>query len=427
MLVFSFDVQSYKTSVMAMKKLMMTMLLLVCSVYLGFAKVPNNKLNEQLLRYDYSQVLMRNDLLGYIGNGQRLYMHFDTIYKDKANPHWYHVEGKSKVKQNLCSFTGRIDLHSFAPNEQVDPNFKRYKLKAQYRFNEDKTQNGSGFFAGSFTSYFIIYQDTAYFDSTEDGADGYNNNQFEGHWTSYRTKASKKANFGVGRIPDSNDLDVGSAEFYVMPNKQHLGWESYMKAFETLTPEGQKAQAEEDREWWKGDKEVFISWQSKTENEAVKLDIYRNKHYLQTLNLGENVLEYWVDQRDYNFDGHRDFAVWLDYAESKRVFLWSEKQGKYVHEPFFDNLESPIIFKDARCIVNNRHINEERTEYDMYQYDGQNYRLISTLVQRGYTSENLLLILYDASGKRVREIQKPTFQQLTPLWQKYTLIDYLGY
>ena len=111
MLVFSFDVQPYKTRVMAMKKLMMTMLLLVCSVYLGFAKVPNNKLNEQLLRYDYSQVLMRNDLLGYIGNGQRLYMHFDTIYKDKVNPHWYHVEGKSKVKQNLCSFTGRIDLH----------------------------------------------------------------------------------------------------------------------------------------------------------------------------------------------------------------------------------------------------------------------------------------------------------------------------
>ena len=427
MLVFSFDVQSYKTSVMAMKKLMITMLLLVCSVYLGFAKVPNNKLNEQLLRYNYSQVLMRNDLLGYIGNGQRLYMHFDTIYKDKANPHWYHVEGKSKVKQNLCSFTGRIDLHSFAPNEQVDPNFKRYKLKAQYRFDEDKTQKGSGFFAGSFTSYFIIYQDTAYFDSTEDGADGYNNNQFEGHWTSYRTKVSKKANFGVGRIPDSNDLDVGSAEFYVTPNKQHLGWESYMKAFETLTPEGQKAQAEEDREWWKGDKEIYISWQSKTENGAFKLDIYQNRRYLQTLDFGKNTINYWVDQRDYNFDGHRDFAVWLDYSESKRVFLWSEKQGKYVHEPFFDNLESPIIFKEARCIVNNRHINEERTEYDMYQYDGQHYRLISTLVQRGYTSENLLLILYDANGKRVREIQKPTFQQLTPLWQKYTLIDYLGY
>lgn len=425
MLVFSFDVQPYKTRVMAMKKLMMTMLLLVCSVYLGFAKVPNNKLNEQLLRYDYSQVLMRNDLLGYIGNGQRLYMHFDTIYKDKANPHWYHVEGKSKVKQNLCSFTGRIDLHSFAPNEQLDPNVKRYKLKAQYRFNEDKTQNGSGFFAGSFTSYFIIYQDTAYFDSIEDGADGYNNNQFEGHWTSYRTKVSKKANFGVGRIPDSNDLDVGSAEFHVAPNKQHLGWESYTKAFETVTPEGQKAQAEEDREWWKGDKEIFISWQSKTEHGAFKLDIYSNKHYLQTLDLGMNGSDYWVEQRDYNFDGHRDFAVWLYYSAKRPVFLWSEKQGKYVHEPFFDNLESPIIFKDARCIVDTRYVNDKCIEHVMYQYDGQNYRLHSTLVQRGYYPEYDRLIFYDAAGNRVRELQNPTFKQFTPLWQKYAVLYYI--
>ena len=425
MLAFSFDVQPYKTRVMAMKKLMMTMLLLVCSVYLGFAKVPNNKLNEQLLRYDYSQVLMRNDLLGYIGNGQRLYMHFDTIYKDKANPHWYHVEGKSKVKQNLCSFTGRIDLHSFAPNEQLDPNVKRYKLKAQYRFNEDKAQNGSGFFASSFSSYFIIYQDTAYFDSTEDGADGYNNNQFEGHWTSYRTKVSKKANFGVGRIPDSNDLDVGSAEFRVTPNKQHLGWESYTKAFETETPEGQKAQAEEDREWWKGDKEIYISWQSKTENGAFKLDIYSNKHYLQTLDLGKIDSDYWVEQRDYNFDGHRDFAVWLYYSAKRPVFLWSEKQGKYVHEPFFDNLESPIIFKDARCIVDTRYVNDKCIEHVMYQYDGQNYRLHSTLVQRGYYPEYDRLIFYDAAGNRVRELQNPTFKQFTPLWQKYAVLYYI--
>lgn len=427
MLVFSFDVQSYKTSVMAMKKLMITMLLLVCSVYLGFAKVPNNKLNEQLLRYDYSQVLMRNDLLGYIGNGQRLYMHFDTIYKDKANPHWYHVEGKSKVKQNLCSFTGRIDLHSFAPNEQLDPNVKRYKLKAQYRFNEDKTQNGSGFFAGSFTSYFIIYQDTAYFDSIEDGADGYNNNQFEGHWTSYRTKVSKKANFGVGRIPDSNDLDVGSAEFYVTPNKQHLGWESYMKAFETVTPEGQKAQAEEDREWWKGDKEIFISWQLKTEHGAFKLDIYSNKHYLQTLDLGMNGSDYWVEQRDYNFDGHRDFAVWLYNLTKKQVFLWSEKQGKYIHEPFFDKLESPTIFEEARCIVDTHDVSNDVVEERMYSCSTRGYRLISTLLRHPSNSKILQMKVYDDAGRCVREVQNPTYKQLTPLWQKYVILYFLGY
>ena len=408
-----------------MKKQMIIALLLAWAAQMSFAKTPNDNLKAQLLRYDYSQVLMENDFLGYIGNGQRLYMHFDTIYKDPVKPQYYHVEGKSKVKQNLCSFTGGITIHSFVPNEESDSLIKRYHLKAQYQLNEDVNQRGSGFFAGRLTSDFFIYRDSICFDEVEGGEDGYNNNQFEGRWTSYRTKVSKKANFGIGRIPDSNDLDGGTAEFYVTPNKQHLGWESYMKAFETETPEGQKAQAEEDREWWKGDKEIYISWQSKTEHGAFKLDIYSNKHYLQTLDLGKIGSEYWVDQRDYNFDGHRDFAVWLDYAESKRVFLWSEKQGKYVHEPFFDNLESPTIFKDARCIVDTRYVNDKCIEHVMYQYDGQNYRLHSTLVQRGYYPEYDRLIFYDAAGNRVRELQNPTFKQFTPLWQKYAVLYYI--
>ena len=408
-----------------MKKQMIIALLLAWAAQMSFAKTPNDNLKAQLLRYDYSQVLMENDFLGYIGNGQRLYMHFDTIYKDPVKPQYYHVEGKSKVKQNLCSFTGGITIHSFVPNEGSDSLVKRYHLKAQYQLNEDANQRGSGFFAGRLTSDFFIYRDSIYFDEVEGGEDGYNNNQFEGRWTSYRTKISKKANFGIGRIPDSGDLDGGTAEFYVTPNKQHLGWESYMKAFETETPEGQKAQAEEDREWWKGDKEIYISWQSKTEHGAFKLDIYSNKHYLQTLDLGKNDSEYWVDQRDYNFDGHRDFAVWLYYSAKRPVFLWSEKQGKYVHEPFFDNLESPIIFKDARCIVDTRYVNDKCIEHVMYQYDGQNYRLHSTLVQRGYYPEYDRLIFYDAAGNRVRELQNPTFKQFTPLWQKYAVLYYI--
>lgn len=408
-----------------MKKQMIIALLLAWAAQMSFTKAANDNLKAQLLRYDYSQVLMENDFLGYIGNGQRLYMHFDTIYKDPVKPQYYHVEGKSKVKQNLCSFTGGITIHSFVPNEESDSLVKRYHLKAQYQLNEDANQRGSGFFAGRLTSDFFIYRDSICFDEMEGGEDGYNNNQFEGRWTSYRTKISKKANFGIGRIPDSGNLDVGAAEFHVDPEKQHLGWESYTKAFETETPEGQKAQAEEDREWWKGDKEVFISWQSKTENRVFKLDIYQNRRYLQTLDFGKNIINYWVDQRDYNFDGHRDFAVWLDYSESKRVFLWSEKQGKYVHEPFFDNLESPTIFKDARCIVDTRYVNDKCIEHVMYQYDGQNYRLHSTLVQRGYYPEYDRLIFYDAAGNRVRELQNPTFKQFTPLWQKYAVLYYI--
>jgi hypothetical protein len=231
----------------------------------------------------------------------------------------------------------------------------------------------------------------------------------------------------VGRIPDSNDLDVGAAEFHVTPDKQHLGWESYMKAFETVTPEGQKAQAEEDREWWKGDKEIFISWQSKTKNGAFKLDIYSNKHYLQTLDLGKNDSEYWVDQRDYNFDGHRDFAVWLNNLTKRQVFLWSEKQGKYVHEPFFDKLESPTIFDEAHCIVDTHDVSNDVVEERMYRCSTRGYRLISTLLRHPSNSKILQMKVYDDAGRCVREVQNPTYKQLTPLWQKYVILYFLGY
>ena len=410
-----------------MKKQMIIALLLAWAAQMSFAKVPNDNLKAQLLRYDYSQVLMENDFLGYTGNGQRPYMHFDTIYKDPVKPQYYHVEGKSKVKQNLCSFTGGITIHSFAPNEESDSLVKRYHLKAQYQLNEDVNQRGSGFFAGRLTSDFFIYRDSIYFDEVEGGEDGYNNNQFEGRWTSYRTKVSKKANFGIGRIPDSGNLDVGAAEFHVDPEKQHLGWESYTKAFETETPEGQKAQAEEDREWWKGDKEIYISWQSKTEHGAFKLDIYSNKHYLQTLDLGKIGSEYWVDQRDYNFDGHRDFAVWLYNLTKRQVFLWSEKQGKYVHEPFFDKLESPTIFDEAHCIVDTHDVSNDVVEERMYRCSMRGYRLISTLLRHPSNSKILQMKVYDDAGRCVREVQNPTYKQLTPLWQKYVILYFLGY
>ena len=157
-----------------MKKQMIIALLLAWAAQMSFAKMPNDNLKAQLLRYDYSQLLMENDFLGYIGNGQRLYMHFDTIYKDPVKPQYYHVEGKSKVKQNLCSFTGGITIHSFAPNEESDSLVKRYHLKAQYQLNEDANQRGSGFFAGRLTSDFFIYRDSICFDEMEGGEDGYN-------------------------------------------------------------------------------------------------------------------------------------------------------------------------------------------------------------------------------------------------------------
>ena len=35
--------------------------------------------------------------------------------------------------------------------------------------------------------------------------------------------------------------------------------------------------------------------------------------------------------------------------------------------------------------------------------------------------------VYDDAGRCVREVQSPTYKQLTPLWQKYVILYFLGY
>ncbi|WP_440135596.1 hypothetical protein, partial [Chitinophaga sancti] len=49
--------------------------------------------------------------LGYIGdNYQRFCIHYTSVTKSKENPYQYIVCGKTKVKENICSFTGTITV-----------------------------------------------------------------------------------------------------------------------------------------------------------------------------------------------------------------------------------------------------------------------------------------------------------------------------
>ena len=65
------------------------------------------------------------------------------------------------------------------------------------------------------------------YDDIEEYSDGYRNNQFVGTWTSYKTGVKKVANWGVGRIPCSGDLDFSAAEFSPAPEYRKYGWEDY--------------------------------------------------------------------------------------------------------------------------------------------------------------------------------------------------------
>src|ERR1051325_7563783 len=70
-------------------------------------------ITDQVLAYDLSGLWTKTQsaaIYGFIGEYcQRLQMKFLRVEKDPQFPALYYVKGKSKVKDNICSFDGRID------------------------------------------------------------------------------------------------------------------------------------------------------------------------------------------------------------------------------------------------------------------------------------------------------------------------------
>jgi hypothetical protein len=238
----------------------------------GFAQeIKTKKFYEQIKNYDLSVVLApdsifadeelmieRAEILGFIGNDyQRFHIHFISIIQNPENPYEYFAYGKTKVKENICEFQGIIKIVS--AETYNDPDFPKYTRGftiCELVFYEDKKQAHTGFFKGNLRSDFLIDdKGTFRYDAIMFVADGFSNNQFTGNWTSYKTKTSKKCNWGDYRIPESNDLDIGAGEFSVDEKYVKNGWENYrllwLGNYNGNSPESQKALKKEREKWWK--------------------------------------------------------------------------------------------------------------------------------------------------------------------------------
>lgn len=220
-------------------------------------------LEDQLNKYDFSNLFNSIDnsvVYGFIGdNYQRIRIKFVNVTKDVQSPETYHIYGKSMVKGNIDEFTGTIKISSIRKFKALlhgcedSYKYKGYKgesiLLGDYSFSENKTQNHSGIFKGSFRSDFFIdkYSHISY-DDIEYCSDSYINNQFVGQWIDYKTNLVKRCNWGDFRIPFSGDLDIGAGEF--SPNEKYLkyGWQTRPEL-----PEGQTDEAKRKEEpiWWK--------------------------------------------------------------------------------------------------------------------------------------------------------------------------------
>ena len=207
-------------------------------------------------REDYKEKIKRKEILGFIGNDyQRFYIHFISIIQNPTNSYEYLVYGKTKVKETICSFQGTITVRQACIYRSADiPAYKEGFATCDVILYEDKKQNSSGFFQGKLTSNYIIDNKGQFrYDALVFESDRFSNNQFVGTWTSYKTNATKKCNWGDYRIPESRGFDVGSGDFGVKDMYVKNGWENYQLAWNTYptTPEVEKARQKEKEQWWK--------------------------------------------------------------------------------------------------------------------------------------------------------------------------------
>lgn len=202
-------------------------------------------------------IVDRMEPKGFIGaNYQRLQIHFITVIKNPLNPYVYIVDGKTRVKNCICSFHGTLIITESSLYVESDlRDIKQGTVKGKYEFNEGPNQKGKGVFTGKFESDFYIDQNNNLkYDASNFAADGFCNNQFEGIWTSPQTGEIKKCNWGDYRIPDSDWLDIGAGQFSIDEKYSKYGWRNYIKAYEYHRHKsiGVKiALKKENKKWWK--------------------------------------------------------------------------------------------------------------------------------------------------------------------------------
>lgn len=233
----------------------------------------NRILNEQVLhKHDFKDSLSKHDFgtlwtrldnsytFGYIGEHfQRIRIKIISAKKDSINPNLYKIFGKSMVKNNICQFSGTIEITSIRVNKKnnqpIEEDSKKNVIKkqgvllAKYYLSEDTTQLHAGVFEGALTSlWWIDKSGLIRYDDIEIVADSYRNNQFVGTWMSYKNEIKKTCNWGDYRVPFSGDLDIGAGLF--SPDDQYLkyGWQTYRDAYFS---DNEKARNFEAAKWWR--------------------------------------------------------------------------------------------------------------------------------------------------------------------------------
>lgn len=201
--------------------------------------------------------LKRPEPLGFRGkNYQRFYIHFDTICK--VSPTVYKLEARSRCKDEYCNIIGSIVIDSVIP--EADTSYRSSInvtesgfIYAHYDMDAYIENKRIAHLFGRSSYWYLVHNDSVYYNALLIVADGYDNNQYTGKWVNLASNDTLTCNWGDYRIPESWEFDSGAYLFH--PNRDYYdyGWKSYIDYVEST---GQdflyfKELLIKDNDWWK--------------------------------------------------------------------------------------------------------------------------------------------------------------------------------
>lgn len=120
----------------------------------------------------------RAEILGFIGdNFQRLHIRFISIIQNPTNPYEYLAYGKTMVKENVCSFQGKITVKESRVTNSADIQaYRQGTIICDVVLYEDRKQPSTGLFKGTLSTNFIIDDKGKFrYDALMFDADGFSN------------------------------------------------------------------------------------------------------------------------------------------------------------------------------------------------------------------------------------------------------------
>jgi hypothetical protein len=231
--------------------------------------LPAENTSQFLKKHNLSPVWLgtihSEEVSGSVFNGfygadrYRIEMHFASVEKDPAQPHIYHISGKSRFKDNIVPFTGIITVESLSYIQ--DTNLDQATLenmgfkevltaKGKFELKEEASYTGAGVFAGEIfidlgiRNFEDAYQEnevdtwtTFYKEVSEDSGIQLTGSSrgagflLDGNWTSYQTSKTKPVLVAKDIFLISNDIlenfMIGERDVVINPKYRQLGWDNY--------------------------------------------------------------------------------------------------------------------------------------------------------------------------------------------------------